>query len=339
MLQNLKLIFTPNTKDPFGARFTFSLMVFIAVGLLFIVCQGVALINITLLLAAACLVIGVLVGFLFGIPKFLQNNRAQPILNSTTYQYVPNTNLEEISDWLTKIIVGLGLVQLKSVPQQLQQTSEYIAPKIVKSAIDNEAAITLVNSLIIYFPIVGFIGGYLITRMYLSGAIRKADLELTDSNDLKEVLKNTQEAFFNVQTVINEIQAKSSQTEQGLLSLRGDDNNDPQKGQWGGLNERNGRRLSAIVKSSEGKEGLFDVFLKVESIDANLPLTGAVKFHLHPTFFNSNPIIFVQDGKAELKLVAWGAFTVGAETENGNTQLELDLADEKWGFPEAFRNQ
>lgn len=339
MFQNLKLIFTPNSKDPFGARFTFSLITFIAVGILFIVLQKAAHIYIALLLAAACLVIGTLVGFLFGIPKFLQSNRSQPVLTTTAYQYLPNTNLEEISDWLTKIIVGLGLVQLKSIPLQLQQTSEYIAPKIANSFADTESTITLVNSLIIYFPIVGFIGGYLITRMYLSGAIRKADMGLIDSNDLKEVSKNIQEAFFDVQSAINEIQAKSSHEEKSILSLRGNDNNDPQKGQWGGLNERNGRRLSATVKPTAGREDLYDVVLKVDSTNENLPLTGAVKFHLHPTFFNSNPIIFVQDGKAELKLVAWGAFTVGAEADNGNTQLELDLADKKWGFPEAFRNQ
>lgn len=339
MLENLKLIFTPNTKDPFGARFTFSLIAFIVAGVVFIVLQKAAHIYIALILAAACLVMGALVGFLFGIPKFLQSNRAQTSLTTAAYQYLPNTNLEEISDWLTKIIVGLGLVQLKSIPLQLQQTSEYIAPKIATSVANQASTTTLVNSLIIYFPIVGFIGGYLITRMYLSGAIRKADLGLTDSNDLKEVSKNIQEAFFDVQSAINEIQAKSSHEEKNILSLRGNDNNDPQKGQWGGINERNGRKLSATVKPTVGREDLYDVVLKVESTDAANPLSGTIKFHLHPTFFNSNPIIFVQDGKAELKLVAWGAFTVGAEADNGDTQLELDLAEEKWGFPEEFRNR
>jgi hypothetical protein len=38
-----------------------------------------------------------------------------------------NTNLEQISDWLTKIIVGLGLVQLRSVPDYLYKASVWMA--------------------------------------------------------------------------------------------------------------------------------------------------------------------------------------------------------------------
>jgi tetratricopeptide (TPR) repeat protein len=69
-------------------------------------------------------------GFLFGIPRLLQQRslRSDPSppqqsssneaakLTSGAQPYIrSNSNLEEISDWLTKIIVGLGLIHLSSV--------------------------------------------------------------------------------------------------------------------------------------------------------------------------------------------------------------------------------
>jgi len=61
-----------------------------------------------IILALACLSAGFLAGFLFGIPKVLQGDRTAATKTSkgrTPYRQRVNTNLEEISDWLTKIIV------------------------------------------------------------------------------------------------------------------------------------------------------------------------------------------------------------------------------------------
>ncbi len=55
---------------------------------------------------------GFLVGFLFGIPRVLQGEDVLPG-QQPEYRQRVNTNLEQISDWLTKIIVGLGLVELR----------------------------------------------------------------------------------------------------------------------------------------------------------------------------------------------------------------------------------
>ncbi len=51
---------------------------------------------------------GGLVGFLFGIPRTGQ----VPASSKRSAPYQANTNLEQVSDWLTKIIVGIGLVQV-----------------------------------------------------------------------------------------------------------------------------------------------------------------------------------------------------------------------------------
>ncbi len=112
---------------------------------------------------------------------------------------------------------------------------------------------------------------------------------------------------------------------------------DPQKDQWGGKPEVNGRRMSAIVESST-MPGFFKVTIIVESIDEKKPLEGEVNFYLHDTFFNPEPVENVIDGKAILKLHGvWGSFTAGAVADGGATKLELDLA-ELPGIPEEFKN-
>ena len=77
-----------------------------------------------LLLAAASLSVGGLAGFLFGVPRSLQtpvlppvggDGRSQKQADEIAARYATNTNLEQISDWLTKILVGVGLTQIGTI--------------------------------------------------------------------------------------------------------------------------------------------------------------------------------------------------------------------------------
>lgn len=77
--------------------------------------------------------------------------------------------------------------------------------------------------------------------------------------------------------------------------------NDLQKGKWGGLAIRNNRKLSAEVVPSS-LLFFYKVTLIVENTDDKYPLKGLVKFHLHDSFLNPDPVIAVQGGKAVLKL-------------------------------------
>jgi hypothetical protein len=63
---------------------------------------------------------GGIVGFLFGIPRTVQGS-AQ---SERGTQYQGNTNLEQVSDWLTKIIVGVGLVQIGHIVPALSKLAE-----------------------------------------------------------------------------------------------------------------------------------------------------------------------------------------------------------------------
>ncbi len=104
------------TRDelPWGAALTFALGIGIAIVLLYGGFQpnpGQA-IAVALFIAGAASAAGMFVGFLFGIPRSLQREPqtggALNKVQSSNGQYAVNTNLEQISDWLTKIIVGVG---------------------------------------------------------------------------------------------------------------------------------------------------------------------------------------------------------------------------------------
>jgi hypothetical protein len=77
-------------------------------------------------IAGACAMVAWLFGLLFGIPRSIarpgdpapaaatatQANGAHPASRV-------NTNLEDVSDWLTKTLIGVGLTQLSSLPHKL----------------------------------------------------------------------------------------------------------------------------------------------------------------------------------------------------------------------------
>jgi hypothetical protein len=63
---------------------------------------------------------GGIVGFLFGVPRTVQGSA----LSKGITQYQGNTNLEQVSDWLTKIIVGIGLVQIGHIIPALSKLAE-----------------------------------------------------------------------------------------------------------------------------------------------------------------------------------------------------------------------
>ena len=75
-----------------------------------------------------------------------------------------NTNLVEISDWLTKMIVGVGLYQLSTLPGKLRILADYFATSFGSPA----APSALVMAILGYFGIFGFLLGYLWARIYLT---------------------------------------------------------------------------------------------------------------------------------------------------------------------------
>ncbi len=118
------------------------------------------------LTASASFAVGAFFGFIFGIPRTLSS----PLPAGTTidggYQVMPNTNLEQISDWLTKILVGVGLVELGKIGDTLSNVAQGLSPSLGGGSTGYPAAMALIIS----FLILGFIGSYLFTRLRLPGA-------------------------------------------------------------------------------------------------------------------------------------------------------------------------
>ncbi|HEY5373464.1 MAG TPA: hypothetical protein VIK01_07240 [Polyangiaceae bacterium] len=120
------------------------------------------------LLALASTCIGVLLGFLFGIPRV--NDGATPNGSSAPSLKV-NTNIEQISDWLTKILVGLTLTNLGNLPKLFAQLAAYLSAH----GMSGSGSDALIVSVSVFFLVDGFLFGYLATRLYLTGAFLAAD--------------------------------------------------------------------------------------------------------------------------------------------------------------------
>lgn len=311
-----------------------------------------------LVVAAAALLIGGLLGFLFGIPRTLQQtsspapttgspgNQSSAVSSSGTNleraEYQANTNLEQISDWLTKMLVGVGLIQVREIGEKLLTLSAAVARAVGDTTGNRSFAL----SLILFYVIVGFLFAYLWTRLYLPGAFRKADRAEIEQ---KLQFLNTKVEQADIRS--RDAQATSLGTGKGdtdevkkrlleVADVEAENSQDPWKGRFGGKNSDNDRQLQAEVKPIPGSQGLYAIRLKVSSLhpDPN-PLKGAVQFFLHPTFNNEKPVVTVgPNGVAELNLKAWGAFTVGAIADDGQTKLELDLSELETA-PSEFRSR
>nr|WP_281721714.1 hypothetical protein [Nitrosomonas nitrosa] len=125
----------------------------------------------SVLLAGGCTLIGALLGFLFGIPRSLQENRKSEGNAEGRPGYGANTNLEQISDWLTKIIVGVGLTQIGELGAALGEIGDAFKTVLGDDFLGKPIAIAIV----IYFITAGFLYGYLWTRIFSAGEFSRSD--------------------------------------------------------------------------------------------------------------------------------------------------------------------
>lgn len=138
----------------FAGVFIFALMV---LGLL-AVARSTATFGTAMLVAAAALACGGLLGFLFGIPRSLQADRGPAAGDSAPLGQ--NTNLEQISDWLTKILVGVGLVQFGAIGSAAGRLINSVATAFEPLA----GAKVLAGTLVVLPSVTGFMIGYIGTR-------------------------------------------------------------------------------------------------------------------------------------------------------------------------------
>lgn len=141
---------------------------------------------VAILWALGCTAVGHLVGFIFGIPRIViepSSTSMSAVTAKTETSVLPreiktpyqvNTNLQDISDWLTKIIVGLGLVELRQVDDHMLRAATFVG-----QSLGSQEAPGVAGAIIVYFSTLGFLGGYLTTRLFLSAAFARADRAMT----------------------------------------------------------------------------------------------------------------------------------------------------------------
>lgn len=86
--------------------------------------------------------------------------------------YRVNTNLEQISDWLTKILVGVGLTQIGVIPERLEAAARILAP--------GDQDTSFIMALILYSTASGFLLGYLWTRLVIAPMFKEANDKLRE---------------------------------------------------------------------------------------------------------------------------------------------------------------
>lgn len=167
---------------------------------------------------------GSLCGFLFAIPRVVQPTRPAPAVATSRsspdglstiiarpadaagapinrqnipYQLIINTNLEEISDWLTKIIIGMTLIQLKEIPSEIDRLAELIGRNLPTSP-DHRGFAT---AIVVLFTVLGFLFGYLVTRLYVQRVMARVERSVVDVDMLTEFQVRLETAKLTEQTL------------------------------------------------------------------------------------------------------------------------------------------
>ena len=314
-----------------------------------------------MLIGGASFAAGGLGGFIFGIPSLTQNTDSQ---KATSLKY--NDNLIQISDWLTKIIVGVGLVQLTKIPDKIRLLGESLKSSFGNDDWGRNASL----SIVFYFFLFGFLIIYFWTRTDFTNIIYD-DVKLREAEAGKEKAEKKAEEekkkFENVadaaiaeknkeriqdsavasdafaiellkkdssdvlKTALDELKKKVNEV---LKNKPVTVNDDLQKGRWGGKTENNGKQIRATVVPLNNSS-FFNVLITVS--DTSKPLEVPVAIFVHDSFRFPDNVLYVNpnaNGVAQVTLIAYEAFTIGALFADG-TELELDLNDQP-GYPENF---
>jgi hypothetical protein len=113
-----------------------------------------------ILIAGFSFISGVLLGYLFGLHPTDNSPKSADQASSPP----PKTNLVEIADWLTKIILGAGLVQLTRLPGPIWKFANTIALGVVEDPRVETPNPAIALAIMGFFSTCGLLYGYLWTR-------------------------------------------------------------------------------------------------------------------------------------------------------------------------------
>ena len=110
-------------------------------------------------------------GFLFALPRFgstaamqeFDEETRQSVKDDTVSAvFTPSDNLVQISDWLTKLLIGAGLVQLGNIGRTLGQLIGQIAGGLTDTSSDTApaSARVIAGSILVYYALLSFLFFY-----------------------------------------------------------------------------------------------------------------------------------------------------------------------------------
>jgi hypothetical protein len=115
--------------------------------------------SIAFMVTAATYLAGNLLGFLFALPRSAGVGLPKEGLSDVQ----PNTNLEDVSDWLTKIVVGVTLVELNRLLPALLKLFANVGIALG----GQKSATVFAGCIIVYSFAAGLMTAWIATRLFI----------------------------------------------------------------------------------------------------------------------------------------------------------------------------
>ncbi|MDX6587219.1 MAG: hypothetical protein QOI31_1692 [Solirubrobacterales bacterium] len=132
----------------------------------FVKAEAFSILATGLLALIGAMAVGGLIGFLFGLPR--------TSTETSSGRLKSNTNLERVSDWLTTILIGIGLIEIDQLAQGIGDAADEVALGLGSTGSPSTVALAL----ILYGLIGGFVGSYVLTRVTLTIRLDEVEAHL-----------------------------------------------------------------------------------------------------------------------------------------------------------------
>lgn len=124
--------------------------------------------------------VGALLGFIFSVPRVISDRREPADVGGAGARVLDtNTNLERISDWLSTMLVGVGLSQLTNLNPLLLQFRVFLAENATVYASQGPPSAGVLPAVGPFVLILGAASGflfmYLMTRLVLVGFFKESE--------------------------------------------------------------------------------------------------------------------------------------------------------------------
>ncbi len=152
--------------------------------------------GVAMLTAISSGAVGLLLGLLFGVPRQVssgairqagtstadtvgaaQGNANQSLTTdqarSQASRFATSTNLAEVSDWLTKLLLGAGLVSLTKIGAPLGHLIDTVAAGLTVATSPSSSAKLVAGAILFGYGALGFLIGYLVTTIWYQRELEK----------------------------------------------------------------------------------------------------------------------------------------------------------------------